>query len=111
MTLLTAVSLCVTAAAPAAELAELRVFPAEVSLKTSKDRQSVVVQAVYADGVTRDVTDAAEWLFADGSLVRREANLLQPTTDGQTQLTVSFEGQSALVPITVTEAAAPRPVS
>ncbi|MBX3439821.1 MAG: cell surface protein, partial [Planctomycetaceae bacterium] len=108
---LTGIALCVTSVAAAADLVELRAFPPEISLQTSKDRQSVVVQAVYADGVTRDVTDVCEWSFADGSVVGREANVLRPTADGQTQLTVSFEGQSAQVPIVVAEAAAPRPVS
>ncbi len=42
-----------------AELADLKVFPAEVNLKTKQARQSLVVQAIYADGATRDVTSDA----------------------------------------------------
>ena len=34
----------------------LEVFPAEINLTTARDRQSIVVQATYADGITRDVT-------------------------------------------------------
>ncbi len=109
--LLTSLLIGATSLATAAELAELRVFPPEIQLKTSKDRQSVVVQAVYADGITQDVTDTAEWALADGSFAAREGNVLKPVADGQTQLTISFGGQSTQVPVTVTEATAPRPVS
>ncbi len=107
--------------AGAADLAELRVYPPEVSLKTSKDRQSVVVQAVYADGITRDVTEDAQWTFADEKIAQRGAtggdapagvsNVVQPTGDGQTELTVAFEGQSVKVPVSVSVAQSPRPVS
>lgn len=110
-TLLVAGSLMFAAAASAAELTELRVFPPQVSLQTSKDFQSVVVQAVYADGLTRDVTGQAEWNLGEGNLITREGNRLKPAADGQTQLTVTFEGQTRQIPVTVAQAAAPRPVS
>lgn len=98
-------------AAGAAELSEVRVSPPEISLTTSRARQSVVVQAVYADGITRDVTDAVSWSFADESLARRERNVITPLADGETQLTVAFEGSSVTVPVKVERAAEPRPVS
>src|SRR5687768_18500341 len=45
---------CVVAISAIAELSDLKVFPQEVNLTTKNDRQSIVVQAVYSDGVTRD---------------------------------------------------------
>jgi hypothetical protein len=111
LSLLTTLSLLFASTASAAELTELRVFPPEVSLQTGKDFQSVVVQGVYSDGITRDVTDQAEWNLGEGSHVTRDGNLLKPTADGQTQLTISFEGQTQQIPITVAQAGAPRPVS
>ncbi|MCA9024628.1 MAG: DUF1553 domain-containing protein [Planctomycetaceae bacterium] len=110
-TILTMLLLSTTSYISAAELTELRVFPPEISLKTSKDRQSVVVQAVYADGITQDVTETAQWSLADGSFAALEGNLVKPLADGQTQLSVAFEGQTATVPVLVKEAMAPRPVS
>jgi hypothetical protein len=111
-------SLCLTAlvsslAAPAfaADLVELRVFPAEVSLTTNRDFQSVVVQAVYSDGLTRDVTGQSEWKLADESLVRRDGCLLSPAKDGQTQLAISFEGKSQSIPVRVEKAGEGRPMS
>jgi hypothetical protein len=94
-----------------ADLTELRVFPAEVSLTTNRDRQSVVVQAVYSDGITRDVTSQAEWKLAQPELVRLEGNVLHPAKDGETQLTLAFEGKSQTVPVKVTKAAEARPIS
>ena len=37
----------------------VEVFPAEIQLTTARDRQSIVVQATFADGITRDVTREA----------------------------------------------------
>ena len=39
-----------------AEITKLDVFPPAVNLTSARDRQAVVVQATYADGITRDVT-------------------------------------------------------
>ena len=41
-------------------LTTLEVFPPDVNLDTARDRQSFVVQATYADGITRDVTAEAK---------------------------------------------------
>jgi hypothetical protein len=111
-TTLTSIAACLFCAPLlAADLVELRVSPPDVGLATSRARQSMVVQAVYSDGITRDVTDQAAWTFANESLVRREANILYPVADGETQLTVGFEGQSVTLPVKVQKAAEPRPVS
>src|SRR5690606_33493346 len=88
-------------AASAAELVELRVFPPQVSLTTNRDFQSVVVQAVYDDGLTRDVTSQSAWTLAKQDLVRREGNTLFPQADGETQLTIAFEGKSQQIPVQV----------
>ncbi|RLS44712.1 MAG: hypothetical protein DWH81_00320, partial [Planctomycetota bacterium] len=73
-------SLLLLSAAPlwAADLAELRVTPPDVNLATALDRQGIVVQAVFTDGITRDVTDQATWTLANPALVRREGNTLHP---------------------------------
>ncbi len=101
----------VVAEVSAAELTDLRVFPPEVSLTTNRDRQGVVVQAVYSDGVTRDVTETSEWQFADSSLVRRDGRMIFPAKDGETQLTISFEGKQATVPVKVSKAGEGRAIS
>jgi hypothetical protein len=95
----------------AAELVGISVFPPDVSLTTNRDRQSVIVQARYSDGITKDVTGAVEWTVAHPELLRREGNWLYPVADGQTELTVSFEGQTAKVACKVERAAESRPIS
>jgi hypothetical protein len=97
--------------AMAAELVELRVFPKEVQLTTRRAFQSVVVQGLYADGLTRDLTQSAEWKIADEKLVRREGAVLLPVADGQTQVTLTAGGKSQQIPITVSQATTERPVS
>src|SRR5688572_33246199 len=68
----------------AADLSDLKVFPAEVNLSTKNDPQSLVVQAIYADGVTRDVTAEAELTVTDKALAKLDKHTLHPLADGKT---------------------------
>ena len=90
---------------------KIEVYPPDVNLATARDRQLVVVQATYADGLTRDVTAEATIAPTDAKLVRRDKNTFWPAADGKTELTVTFGGQTAKVPVTVAQAAATPPVS
>jgi hypothetical protein len=103
--------LCAINLHAAAKLADLTIFPTEVHLRTKQDRQSIVVQAIYADGVTRDVTVQATYSFADKSIVRFENATMFPAADGTTELTVKFDGRTLKVPVTVEKAAAEHPIS
>ncbi|MFN0055270.1 MAG: DUF1549 domain-containing protein [Planctomycetales bacterium] len=94
-----------------ASVKELRVFPPQITLETAKDRQLLVVQAVFSDGLTRDVASRATWTFANPALVRREGNTLWPAADGQTELKIEFGGQSATLSVTIEKAVEQRPVS
>lgn len=101
-------------AAPAAAqspIVELRVFPADVQLNTSRDRQSYVVQAVQEDGITRDVTAESQVAIANAALVRHEGHVLYPAADGATEMTVTYGDKSLKVPVTVAAAAEDRPIS
>lgn len=97
--------------ANAAQLVELKVFPNEVSLTTKRDFQGIVVQGVYDDGLTRDLTEKSEWKIADEKFVKRETSRLLPVADGETKLTISAEGKSVEIPVVVTKATVDRPVS
>jgi hypothetical protein len=89
----------------------LRVYPPRVTLLTAKDRQTVVVQAEYVDGITRDVSSRATLTFANPALVRREGIALFPVADGETELKVEFGGQALTVPVKVEKATQPRDIS
>ncbi len=97
--------------APTTGVDSLRVYPEAVNLLTSKDRQLVVVQAVYTNGLTRDVTGESTWTFANPALVRRDANTLWAAADGATELKVEFGGKMLTLPVKVEQATAPRPIS
>jgi hypothetical protein len=90
--------------AQAAALADLKVFPADVNLQSRQDKQSLVVQAVYADGVTRDVTTEASMALANKALVRLDHGTLLPVADGVTELRVKFQGRTVTVPVKVRDA-------
>ncbi len=92
-------------------VAELRVFPADINLLTAKDRQLMVVQAVYASGLTQDVTSQATMTLANPALCRREGNTFWGAADGATELKVEFGGKATMVPIKVEKAVEQRPIS
>jgi hypothetical protein len=91
--------------------AELRVYPTNVNLTTSRDRQSVVVQAVYDDGLTRDVTADAAFALRDKALANVENGTLTPLADGKTELTVKYGGKEITLPVAVEQAKMDRPIS
>jgi hypothetical protein len=92
-------------------LVDLRVFPPEIQLATSGDRQSFVVQARYSDETTRDVTAETEVQVAQPALLRREGNVFHPAQDGETKVTFTHAGRSVEIPAQVREAGARREVS
>src|SRR5690348_2817231 len=85
------------AAADEAAPTSLQVFPPDVRLATGRARQAFVVQATYADGITRDVTARAKATLANSAVARLEKNALTPLADGATELKVEFGGKSAAV--------------
>ena len=94
-----------------APLTALEVLPAEIHLTTARDRQSIVVQASYADGITRDVTKEASLNLADSKLVKRSGSVFYPAADGATTLSVHFGGKSVEVPVKVAQSSAQSPLS
>lgn len=105
------VAAAVTTARADAPLQKLTVDPPQVNLTTAQDRQLLVVQAAYADGVTRDVAAHASYVLANPALVRREGQTLYPVADGQTELKVEFGGQAVTIPVKVEKAAEGRSIS
>jgi hypothetical protein len=104
-------SLCLRAGAAPADLVRITAYPANIELNTSRDRQSIIVQALYSNGLTADVTSAAKLTLGDPALAKIEKGTLLPAKDGSTQLAIAFEGQSVSLPIEVKNAASERPIS
>jgi hypothetical protein len=89
---------------------DVRVYPPAIELSTLRDRQSVVVQASFSDGTTRDVTDEAAFSLAE-PFAALKGNVLHPAADGKTRLSVTWRGRVLQVPVEVKSAKADRPVS
>src|SRR5262245_22483865 len=92
-------------------LTSLEVYPPDVNLETARDRQSFIVQAWFADGLSRDVTAEAKVAIANPALVKLEGNTLHPLADGATERVVDWVGKSAKLPVKVKDAKADRAIS
>ncbi len=92
-------------------LSALHVYPDNISLTSARDSQTVVVQAEYADGITRDVTDKATWKLDHEDRVTRNANRFLPRADGDAKLTAAFKSAHFDVPISVKHATFDPPIS
>ncbi|MCH8046747.1 MAG: DUF1549 domain-containing protein [Planctomycetes bacterium] len=96
---------------PAIKPASINVDPADVQLSTARDRQSITVQAVYPDGITRDVTGEAKFTLSNPELARLEKNVLFPRADGKTEIKVEYGGHALTLPVVVQQAAIDPPIS
>jgi Protein of unknown function (DUF1549)/Protein of unknown function (DUF1553) len=92
-------------------LTAVQCFPAEIKLTSASSRQQLVVEATYSDGVTLDVTAQAKFSAANSHLAKITQAIVAPTTDGQTELKVSFSGHTVVVPLSVAGATVPEPIS
>ncbi len=94
-----------------APLSDLQCYPSQITLTSAKARQPLVVQATYADGVTRDVTPKAKFTLANPRLANLTHAVLSPLSEGRTELRVAFAGRSLVVPVSVTGATVQPPLS
>ena len=108
---LAAHTLAHTSAPSAHAIKALRVYPSQISLTSARDSQSVIVQAEYANGITRDLTDKAIWKLDSDNHVMRNGNRFLPKSDGDSKLTVTYESANVDVPISVKQAAVDPPIS
>lgn len=98
-------------AAAEPSLVRLDIYPPDITLHTAADRQKMVIVATRSDDVTMDVTAEASIAVGNDSLLRIESGVCFPGADGETELTASFGGLTAKVPVKVTAATAGRPIS
>ena len=89
----------------------LEVFPKNIQLSNVRDRQSLVAQIVYSNGITMDVTDQVLLKLAAPNLVKQDGSTFKPVADGETTLNVSIEKFSIDVPVKITESKTNPPVS
>ena len=104
-------AILISGTASAQEPVKIEVFPPDFNLETSRDRQSFVVQATYANGLTADVTDQAQVQIANGALAKREKNAFLPVADGASEIAFTLGKQTVKAPLKVVGATADRPIS
>ncbi len=95
----------------ASAASSLKVFPATVVLQGQDNRQSLVIQEVDEQGVTRDVTAVATLRLADPTVATLTEQTLAPKKDGTTKLLVEHGKLKAEIPVVVKDAASARSVS
>ncbi len=100
-----------TSAEESAKIVSISVYPSAIKLNTSRDRQSLQVQSLQADGITRDVTDQVKFALANATIVRQEKNVFYPSADGKTDIKVQHAGHTVIVPVEVADAKADRAIS
>ena len=100
-----------TVSAQTPTLSSLELFPPDINMNTARGRQSFVVKATFADGLTRDVTAQAGIRLANPALAKLDKNVLTPLVDGVSDLIVEFGGRALTVPVKVTNAKVERPIS
>ena len=89
----------------------LEVFPKDIQLTSLNDRQSLVAQIVYSNGITVDVTDKIQISVAAPNLLKQNGKAFSPVADGETTVKVSIENFNIDVPVKITNAKANRPIS
>ena len=89
----------------------LEVFPKEISLTSLNDRQSLVAQVVYSNGVTVDVTDQIQINVDAPDVLKQNGRTFSPNSDGETSVKVSMESFNFNVPVKITNAGVAAPIS
>ena len=92
-------------------LRSIAVYPDKVSLETGADSHTLVAMATYEDDTTRDITDDAIFRLAKPGIAELHGTQLKPSTDGDTAVHVTFGSREVVVPVKVSDATKPRPVS
>lgn len=99
------------AALAAPSLVDVRAFPPDINLNSKIDQQSIIVQALYSDSTTRDVTGQAQLAIVDKTFARLDKSVVLPVANGKTELAVKFEGRTVMLPVKVEKSEFTPPIS
>ena len=86
-------------------------YPAAIDLNHSRDRQAIVVQGHFENGLTFDITDQTEWTIANPELIKCEDGTIYPLGDGETELTVELGEKQVVIPVKISGATTDQGIS
>ena len=90
---------------------KLQVFPENINLTSVRDRQQLIAQMVYSNGITTDVSDLVEFKIGDANFLKQDGNRFLPVADGKTSVKVTIDQFNIDVPVTVSGAKTNPPLS
>jgi len=90
---------------------KLEVFPNDILLSSLRDRQSIVAQMVYSNGITVDVTDLVKSQIGSGDIVKQAGATFHPVADGETIVKFSIDNFAIELPVKVANATSNPPLS
>jgi len=99
------------AVAAATPVASLELSPPELRLSGAGTAEAVFVTAVLANGVRQDVTEKAVFVSRGAGVRVQKGGLVEAVRDGSAAVEVAYGGRNVRLPVTVSHAATPRPVS
>ena len=102
-------AICIPALADAAK--PFQVYPAEINLSGARAYQSIICKFTQQDGVTRDLTGAAQLTVADPKIARIEGHQVKPIADGKTTILVKTPNGEETIQLTVKDATVQPPLS
>jgi hypothetical protein len=106
------VSFWIAAHARGAEPIKLTIEPGSIHLRGADARQQVAISASSTEGSSRDVTGEAHFRIEPAHVATiSRSGVATPTADGGAVLFAELGGQSAEIPIAVSDVSARRPVS
>ena len=100
-----------TATTQPAAVTSLAIYPPALKLEHQADHHRFVVMAMFADGVTRDVTDEATVSIDPPTVATAQDGVLVPASAGNAQLTAEWSGRQTSAPVTASNIEQPRAVS
>ena len=93
------------------EPARIEVFPAQVELAGTRQRQQLVVTGFYADGAMQDLTRAATFAVANEANASLQGSVVLPKANGETEIMVTVANQQVAVPVKISNQETPERVS
>src|SRR5262245_57812801 len=88
--------------------AELKLYPADVSLTGPRATQQLLVVEDESDSASADRTAGAKFITGNPNVARvDESGLVRPVGDGETTITATANGKSAVAKVRVTKAKDP----